>query len=194
MNKKCHWSLANHLIDEMGAGSWRLHGFALKLGSVMPDILLHTYVLGHKYSTRAKRVERHLSKLKSKGSWTLWSCFRLGYNLHFLEDFFTYPHNTHFEKGLIAHCLYEHQMSDALHSYFEGARRSVPVLPAPSATIGATIRKRHNAYMETTPSIENDAAYIVSTAEIIAQEIFEAFTRQSVSRRSLAFMARALRA
>ena len=35
VNKKCHWLLAAHL---MGDGAWRLHGLALKLGSIMQPV------------------------------------------------------------------------------------------------------------------------------------------------------------
>lgn len=114
----------------MGDGSWRLHGLALKLGSIMPDVLLYTYVSGHKYDTTAEKVAGNLAELKRAGSWTVRDCFRLGYNLHFLEDYFTYPHNSHFEGGFIAHCLYEHRLSRALQRYLhENPRPAATVLP-----------------------------------------------------------------
>lgn len=149
VNKKCHWLLAAHL---MGDGSWRLHGLALKLGSIMPDVLLYTYVSGHKYDTTAEKVAGNLAELKRAGSWTVRDCFRLGYNLHFLEDYFTYPHNSHFEGGFIAHCLYEHRLSRALQRYLhENPRPAATVLPPPDA-VCAVLEEHHSAYMRTAPS------------------------------------------
>lgn len=187
MNKKCHWSLASYLI---GDGSWRLHGFALKLGSIMPDILVHTYWAGHKYDTTATRVERNLTALEHNGTWSLADCFRLGYNLHFLEDYFTYPHNSHFKGGFIAHCWYEHKLSKAMGNYLKQAHAAV-ALPASGSSVRAVLNRCHAEYMQAAPSPENDVAYIVSAAQAVAQELFAAFSRQSFSPRSLAFMARA---
>ena len=187
MNKKCHWSMASYL---MGDGSWRLHGFALKLGSIMPDILVHTYLKGHKYDTTCARVEQNLAALKSSGTWSLMNCFRLGYNLHFLEDYFTYPHNAHFDGGFVAHCWYEHRLSKVMSSYLKQARAGAP-LPAAGGSVRTVLEHRHAEYMQAAPSPENDAAYIVSAAQVVAQELFSAFNRQSISPRSLAFMARA---
>ena len=185
MNKKCHWSLASHL---MGDGSWRMRGFALKLGSIMPDILLYTYKTGHKYDTTAARVERSLTALKENGTWTLTNCFRLGYNLHFLEDYFTYPHNSHFQGGFVAHCWYEHRLSQAMgHRLKNGPAAALPE----SSAIRTVLREQHAAYMAADPSPENDTDYIVSAAEAVAGEVFAAFSRNSYSPRSLAFMARA---
>ena len=186
MNKKCHWTLATHL---MGEGPWRLRGLALRLGSIMPDVLVYTYWTGHYYDTTAKRVERNLNALKENGTWTMANCFRLGYNLHFLEDYFTYPHNSHFEGGFIAHCWYEHRLSR------EMGRRLKNAVPVESGSAGhgairATLGERHAAYMNDVPSPENDAAYIISAAEAVSQEIFAAFSRRSVTPRSRAFMQR----
>ena len=187
VNKKCHWLLAAHL---MGDGSWRLHGLALKLGSIMPDVLLYTYVSGHKYDTTAEKVAGNLAELKRAGSWTVRDCFRLGYNLHFLEDYFTYPHNSHFEGGFIAHCLYEHRLSRALQRYLhENPRPAATVLPPPDA-VCAVLEEHHSAYMRTAPSPENDAAYIVSCTELVGWEVFAAFSRQAASARALAFLQR----
>lgn len=186
MNKKCHWMLSSYLT---GDSSWRLHGFALKLGSIMPDVLLHTYLVGHKYDTTAERVERNLTELKRSGTWSLADCFRLGYNLHFLEDYFTYPHNSHFQGGFIAHCWYEHKLSKAMSAYLR-QKRAASASSAVGSAIRTVLEQRHAEYMQTAPSPENDAAYIVSSAEAVAQELFAAFSQQSVSPRDLAFMAR----
>ena len=186
MNKKCHWSLAGYL---MGNGSWRLYGLALKFGSIMPDILVHTYWTGHKYDTTAVRVERKLTALEQSGTWNLVNCFRLGYNLHFLEDYFTYPHNSHFDGGFIAHCWYEHKLSKAMGEYLRQAQAAV-ALPASGDSIRTVLKRCHAEYMQAAPSPENDVAYIVSAAQSVAQELFAAFSRQSISPRSLAFIAR----
>ena len=186
MNKKCHWSMASYLI---GNDSWRMRGIALKVGSIMPDILVHTYWVGHKYDTTAERVEANLTTLKNRGTWTLRDCFVLGYNLHFLEDYFTYPHNSHFEGGFIAHCLYEHRLSKAMGCYLREARRNGHALSS-DGTIYSVLKHTHAAYMSESPSPSNDVQYIVSAAEAVAQEVFQSFSRQAVTPRSRAFMAR----
>ncbi len=187
MNKKCHWSVANHLMND---GPWRLRGFALKLGSIMPDVLLYTYWTGHKFDTTADRVEQKLTRLQATGRWRLLDCFRLGYNLHFLEDYFTYPHNSNFEGGFVAHCLYEHRLSKALGNYLRRNSAAAAALPAPGESIRGVLEARHAEYMNKQPSLDNDVQYIVSTAEAVAQILFAAFSQQADSPRSQAFIAR----
>lgn len=187
MHKQCHWSLASYL---MGDGSWRLHGYALKLGSIMPDILVHTYWVGHKHDTTAKRVEKNLNNLKKHGSWSLVNCFRLGYNLHFLEDYFTHPHNSNFEGGFVDHCKYEFRLKKVLKSRLK--QNHTPPAPFSSGTsVSSVLKEIHREYMRTAPSPENDVRYIVAAAEAVSQELFSAFNAQASSPRSLAFMARA---
>ena len=187
MHKQCHWSMASYL---MGDGSWRLHGYALKIGSIMPDILVHTYWIGHKHDTTAKRVEANLNNLKDNGTWTLINCFRLGYNLHFLEDYFTHPHNSNFEGGFVDHCKYEFRLKKALKTRF--AQEQTACAPAADCTsISSVLTEMHSEYMNTTPSPENDVNYIVAAAEVVSQELFSAFNAQARTRRSQAFMARA---
>ena len=188
MHKQEHWSLASHLI---GDSSWRMYGYALKLGSIMPDILVHTYILGHKYTTTAERVEQNLQDLKENGSWTLYDCFRLGYNLHYVEDYFTHPHNTNFEGGFIDHCRYEFRLKKAMREYLAAGERPAPIALSKSDCVMAVLDEQHAQYMEAEPSPENDAHNIVCAAEAISNEVFAAFTKQSSTTRSLAFMARA---
>lgn len=40
------------------------------------------------------------------------SCLYLGYQLHYFEDYFTFPHNTTFHGTITEHIMYEHELTE----------------------------------------------------------------------------------
>ena len=55
--------------------------FWIKLGSIAPDLLFHTYLRGHTWDTTFDRNSIHMERLWEHGHMNRWSCFKLGYLL-----------------------------------------------------------------------------------------------------------------
>lgn len=54
MNKYGHVTVTKRLTPNLK----KRHDFALRLGSIMPDILLHTYIKGHTWDSSYDKIAR----------------------------------------------------------------------------------------------------------------------------------------
>ena len=88
----------------------------------------------------------------------------LGQIVHYIADYFTYPHNTHFPGNIKDHCVYEEHLKHGLRAYiregkavfYTGNTRRMRSVDE----ILAYIREEHEAYMSAPRSVEDDCAYI----------------------------------
>lgn len=169
MKKKCHWKMTRHALENRGGACKR---FWIKLGSIMPDILVYTYKRGHLFSTTQERTVRTLSKLERKKRWSFVSCYRFGYVLHYLEDYFTFPHNV---KGhLLEHCRYEKLFQNKLDGMLDGSQLRCSPSPLP---IQEWLEARHREYLQFAKDIETDFLYISQTISEIILRMEQKFSR-----------------
>lgn len=114
MRKKSHVSLAGYLVRGLGLEELRLHKKAFYLGSVMPDLNPRMLAEPHEYDTTygvfQALCRQLLDEMPESGESgrVLWR--RAGVIMHYLADYFTYPHNTLFDGTLKDHCMYESEM------------------------------------------------------------------------------------
>ena len=97
MNKYGHVTVTKRLTPNLK----KRHDFALRLGSIMPDILLHTYIKGHTWDSSYDKIARRLHRLERHGRMNCLSFLSLGYALHYIEDYLHF-HITH---GIRNQCL-----------------------------------------------------------------------------------------
>lgn len=107
MNKKGHLLTTDFALHNCSRILDK-HKMWLKLGSILPDFFLHTMVIGHKWDVTLDNIAVKMKKLWKTGKMDSFSFLRLGYLLHYIEDYFTYPHNVSFYGKFIQHVLYEH--------------------------------------------------------------------------------------
>ena len=65
----------------------------LLVGSILPDIVVHTYLTGHTWKASGEMILNKLEKLEQSDSLNIWTALRLGMILHYIEDFFTMSHS-----------------------------------------------------------------------------------------------------
>lgn len=73
----------------------------------MPDILVYTYAYGHSYNQSLEHMIELISSLQTKKKESLINSIKMGYILHYFQDFFTYPHNTNYPGTIVEHGTYE---------------------------------------------------------------------------------------
>lgn len=80
MNKYGHVTVTKRLTPKLK----KRHDFALRLGSIMPDILLHTYIKGHTWDSSYNKVSRRLQRLERtwQNELFFFFVFRLCLTLH----------------------------------------------------------------------------------------------------------------
>ncbi|MGN1234677.1 MAG: zinc dependent phospholipase C family protein [Christensenellaceae bacterium] len=158
MRKAAHWIITNYMLEGKADG-WKR--FLTCIGSVLPDVFLHTYRKGHKYATRQKEVLSSLDRLSRKKHFSPLTCLRLGMQLHYLEDFFTYPHNDVFTGSLSSHIAYEGEQLKRLKQLLPKAIFLRPLAPD---DLNGWICDCHAKYLASEHNPETDLTYIVSVA------------------------------
>lgn len=114
MRKKSHISLARYLVRGLGIEELRQHRKAFCLGSILPDLNPKMLAVPHEYDGTFGALQELIRQILDDTSQeeererVLWR--RTGVVMHYLADYFTYPHNSSFEGSLKDHCLYESRM------------------------------------------------------------------------------------
>ena len=73
MNKYGHVTVTKRLTPKLK----KRHDLALRLGSIMPDILLHTYIKGHTWDSSYNKISRRLQRLERHGRMNCFSFLSL---------------------------------------------------------------------------------------------------------------------
>ena len=107
MDKIGHLVVTKSLTGNMH----KTHKAALLLGSILPDLFVYTYLEGHTWEATFDKIINHMEVLEEKGRGGCFSYLKLGWVLHYVEDYFTYPHNTIFEGTIPEHYAYEKKMT-----------------------------------------------------------------------------------
>ena len=147
MRKKSHISLAMYLVRELKLESLIKHKKAFCLGAILPDLTPKMITSPHEFETSYENMKdfvRNIFAENADSEWkerVLWR--RIGVALHYMADYFTFPHNTSFSGSLKDHCMYE--SLEALFSF---------------------VKKRHRAYMQAPHSVERDCYEIVMLCSI----------------------------
>ncbi len=121
MRKKSHISLAMYLVREFKMEGLEKHKKAFCFGSILPDLTPKMVTSPHEFESTYDDMQDFVRYIFTEGideEWkerVLWR--RLGVVLHYIADYFTYPHNTSFEGTLKDHCMYESEMKYYLRAY-----------------------------------------------------------------------------
>lgn len=151
MNKTGHLLLTKEMIPQELKG----YTFWIQLGSILPDLLFHTYIMGHTWNATFGKTLKKMDYLNEWGSLNSISCLYLGCIVHYVEDYFTYPHNDSFHGSLTAHMKYEHKQMKYLkrknHTSW-GIEDNILDLHH----MECYLIKLHNAYCEENSNMELD--------------------------------------
>lgn len=142
-------------------------------GSILPDLLYHTYLKGHTWESSFDRIEKRMYELEQHGSDNRFSYLMLGWVLHYVEDFYTLAHNPVFEGGLPSHILYERQLEDYLKE--EAIFSEKENEPAMSLTIAVRyLRENHEKYLKKAENFETDIHYIYEAVRAVSSCLLRA--------------------
>lgn len=180
METKNHLQLALDIASEKKLGKYSKY---LVLGSIMPDINLFTYVRGHKYKESIKFIEQKTKELTEKPVWNRKSYYDLGIILHYLADYFTFPHNPNFHGSLAEHCDYEKKLRYRFTSFLKSRRKRKEQDADTANNVMQMFRyldEKHQEYIATTPSVETDCNYILFITNYVIETLNNLKTPQLV--------------
>lgn len=179
MRKKSHISLAGYLVRELGLEELANHKMAFYLGSILPDLNPGMVREPHEFSVTYGKLQESIYQVIEDGAKddykerVMWR--RLGVIMHYLADYFTFPHNTSYEGNLKDHCLYERDMKYWMRDYvrtpeamviFRRQRTEAAKIRDVDELFGY-IEDTHWEYMRASHTAEDDCRWILSLCSTV---------------------------
>ena len=123
MRKKSHISLAGYLVREMNLEEFDRHKKAFYLGSILPDLTPKMITSPHEFQTSYEELQGRIHTLlqdAGTGDYKERVLFRrMGVVMHYLADYFTFPHNKIYPGGFKEHCAYEEHLKHELRAFLK---------------------------------------------------------------------------
>lgn len=168
MRKKSHISLARFLVRGLDNDVLSRRWKAFYVGSLLPDCRPSFLTMRHEYDETFDLVEQKIHRLVECGQELPMDSMRymidLGQVLHYIADYFTFPHNSNYPGNLKDHCRYEEYLKLGLRSYLNSKKavfhnECVPQMNSVEDILNY-VRERHQEYMSHLSSVEEDCEYI----------------------------------
>lgn len=179
MRKKSHISLAVYIADSLDVMELNRHKKAFCIGSILPDCKPSFLTTRHEICGTFSLVKEEIRKLTVDCDVTSLNprsyVMRLGQVIHYLADYFTYPHNKVYEGSLKDHCIYEEHLKISLREYIRSGEAARDREEAEKFnTIDSLfdfVSDMHNEYLKVKRTVEEDCRYIVSLCHRVVEGI-----------------------
>lgn len=179
MRKKSHISLARYLVGTMELSSLEKHRKAFYLGSILPDCKPSFLTTPHEIQGTFEDVRQYVMNLttyynvQQRNARAYYR--NLGQVIHYIADYFTFPHNRIYQGNIKEHCVYEKKLKFALNQYLQSGeadknRRKAQEFRTPEALLDY-IKKVHQEYLKVKKEVEADCRYIVEVCHTVVEAI-----------------------
>lgn len=166
METKDHLYLAKLITGAADFGG-KIKKSAFEYGCIYPDVNPLTYVKGHTYAGTASYVRNVIKRLYGKLKTPL-DYFDLGRAVHFIGDFFTFPHTPFFKENLSEHISYE----GYLHRHIVSTKNDIITESrddiSSSLKCISLLEKMYKKYCDSKKSVSSDWNYIRFTCGSIS--------------------------
>lgn len=169
MRKKSHISLANGLMKCFDEKSVSRHRLTFCVASIWPDcrpsFITTPHSIDKTYDMVKGNIEKLLERNKDKGSLSTKTTAHIGVILHYIADYFTFPHNKEYTGNIKDHVYYEKYLKYAIREYIRSGKASyhkeqATILSSP-AKLFEHIDNEHSTFINTNHTMESDVEYIV---------------------------------
>ena len=186
MRKKSHILLARYLADQLIVDeSLQSHRKAFCLGSILPDIRPSFVVKKHEYFSTFGEIQEKMLQLVEHGPLegkerVYWRNF--GEVLHYVADYFTFPHNRTYTGSLYEHSQYEkilkRRLKTCIKSGAAGAYVFRDVYFKNLEELTEFVQVSHSSYLRKKRNITEDIQYILMVCYQVIQGIVQLCTRR----------------
>ena len=165
----------------MKLGEMYQHRKACLIGCILPDCKPSFVTQRHEFDETYGDVKETLRCLTQDWQFMFESpksfWIKVGEALHFIADYFTYPHNQGYEGTLRDHCRYENRLKHYLRFYIlsgkalkkrEEIRRFLDV-----EELFDYIEEKHQEYLAGNHGVEKDARYITNVCLQVMAGIYQ---------------------
>lgn len=170
MRKKSHISLAGYIVDNLQQQDLVKHKKAFYLGSILPDCKPTFLTTKHEFGTTFQKLKDDMTKLTIANDTNMnnkrayWR--NLGQVIHYIADYFTFPHNITYVGTLKDHCVYEKHLKFQLKEYIksgEATKRISKFIRLESLeALFQFIEKTHKEYVKCKRCVLEDCEFIVN--------------------------------
>lgn len=188
MRKKSHISLARHIVSISDLKNFDKHKKAFYVGSILPDCKPSFLTQRHEITGTIHLVEKQMHKLTDgydhMGELSTMYFTKLGEVLHYIADYFTYPHNKEYPGSMKDHCVYEGELKHKLRAYIRNlnesdiARWKAQLKLADMSRFNSVadimefVKEQHRHYIRRgTHNVEEDCKYIVGVCSTVSAAI-----------------------
>ena len=189
MRKKSHISLAMHIVDSLDIKELDKHRKAFYIGSILPDCKPSFLTTKHEFYGTISMLHEKIHEMTMEYNSNKFNersfIMDLGQVLHYIADYFTFPHNMTYDGTLRDHCIYEKELKHSLRAYIKNGEAQKAYAPAkgidtPEALFHF-IDKAHQDYLKLKRSVEEDCMYIVRVCHQVAEAILALFLKEKYS-------------
>ena len=181
VRKKSHISLAGFLADKLEHEGVKSHRKAFCLGSILPDcmpsFLTTKHAFNETFEMLQKRIENYIEYSATKDKHTMKAARDLGQIIHYTADYFTFPHNKHYDGNLKDHCVYEKKLLLALKEYLNNydvtKHTEYEIYFESLDELIEFIKERHKEYVSRKRNVEDDCRFIVMVNYQITRGIMQ---------------------
>lgn len=182
MRKKSHILLARYIADQMDeAQELQNHRKAFCLGSILPDIRPSFLTIKHEFGGTFEELKKKMCdltvdcELDDRNKRIYWR--QLGEVIHYVADYFTFPHNHTFDGTLVEHGKYENDLKHGLKKYILTGQAEFHaeqnVKFESIQHLFEFIHNNHSMYLGKERNVTEDIKFIVSICYQAAQGLFE---------------------
>ena len=169
MRKKSHISLAGQMMRSLETDGVLNYKITFCLGNILPDCKPSFVTTPHTYDETFNKICEKMDELirnfdPARGI-TMRKTLCMGEITHYIADYFTFPHNSHYTGNLKDHCVYEGDLKRELKSYITAG--GADTLKDEFRIYGSVeelvefIREIHDEYMTAERCIEDDIHYSI---------------------------------
>ena len=179
MRKKSHISLAKYIVEDVRVPELEAHRKAFYLGSILPDCKPSFLTQRHEFDRTFDMVKERICDLSEDRELVRWNARaymrHLGEVIHYIADYFTFPHNETYDGNLKDHCYYEKDLKFRLREYVKSGKvfweqQEEEGLKTPEAVV-SFIQTMHREYVSRKRNVEEDCRYIVRVCLLVVQAI-----------------------
>ena len=195
VRKKSHILLARYLADQMPDNeSLQSNRKAFFLGNILPDIQPSFVTKRHEYFGTFDEVQGKIRRLVQSGAGyndrVFWR--RSGEVMHYIADYFTFPHNKTFDGTLYQHNTYEKHLKNELKAFvLEGKADVYTEKEIHFETLNQLlqyIKEHHRRYLNCKRNIDDDIHYILTVCYQVFQGLFQLCRKNGIADYAYAVM------
>ena len=183
MRKKSHISLAKYILESKGMEELNKCKKSFYVGSILPDCVPSFLTRKHNIEETLDLLKTEISKVTDKYDVTkginTYFCRHLGMIIHYVADYFTFPHNSIYPGTMMEHCYYEKELKFAFRKYVksEQAKRNRLLESAYNTPeeIVDFVKSMHDEYLKAIKRISVDCHYIVELCFRVVDAILHYF-------------------